>query len=336
MTILKQLHRAITVTVLDQQPTVVAYLDIVALKFPPDKLTFYTSDVFLFQPTASLAARTVDVFNPKNVCVISAGEETTVQVSVRANFGDKTVVIIVLVSMGRSVNQRQDHVFVLQVIKEGTVRIYVLVALMAYTVIRHVNVRMVQHVITCEQQCPPGYYGTTCRETCQCTNGAVCVHTDGSCICDGTGYEGLLCDNRMCPLDKFGVKCSETCKCRKETTEECHAVTGQCKCKPGWTGSDCSATCPDQFYGRHCSQRCDCEHAVGCNHVTGQCRCKAGYIGKRCSQQCPEGYHGDNCTELCDCKNSISCDHRDGHCSCKPGNVRFNPARVGHIQCLCN
>lgn len=39
----------------------------------------------------------------------------------------------------------------------------------------------------CNETCPAGYYGEGCREPCNCTNGADCDGTTGTCIC-APGY----------------------------------------------------------------------------------------------------------------------------------------------------
>lgn len=35
----------------------------------------------------------------------------------------------------------------------------------------------------CEKPCQHGKHGKNCASTCQCQNGATCIHTNGSCIC---------------------------------------------------------------------------------------------------------------------------------------------------------
>ena len=42
----------------------------------------------------------------------------------------------------------------------------------------------------------------------------------------------------------------------------------------------CSEQCPQGFYGKDCSFKCDCTNSP-CHHETGKCRCLDGYIGDR-------------------------------------------------------
>lgn len=50
--------------------------------------------------------------------------------------------------------------------------------------------------------CMPGYYGTECRETCQCQEGKPCNHITGECHCPD-GYEGDACDQRKRCIDYY-------------------------------------------------------------------------------------------------------------------------------------
>ncbi|KAF3688778.1 Multiple epidermal growth factor-like domains protein 11 [Channa argus] len=71
-------------------------------------------------------------------------------------------------------------------------------------------------------------------------------------------------------------------------TEEC--VHGRCvspdtcQCEPGWGGLDCSSGCESDYWGPHCSNRCQCQNGAKCNPITGACVCTDGYQGWRCEE----------------------------------------------------
>ena len=50
----------------------------------------------------------------------------------------------------------------------------------------------------------------------------------------------------------------------------CHASSGKCDCKPGWTGIFCDTPCPAGRYGQDCQEKCDCKNGATCSHITGK------------------------------------------------------------------
>lgn len=107
--------------------------------------------------------------------------------------------------------------------------------------------------------CAKGYYGDPgapggCRP-CACPsverNFADACHLlrDGtqSCAC-GRGYRGERCEK--CDYGYFGnplqgVPCQAClCNANGSVSDECDELTGQCNCKPGITGRDCSYCAP--------------------------------------------------------------------------------------------
>lgn len=50
----------------------------------------------------------------------------------------------------------------------------------------------------------------------------------------------------------------------------CHASSGKCDCKPGWTGIFCDTPCPSGRYGQDCQEKCDCKNGATCSHIKGE------------------------------------------------------------------
>ena len=99
----------------------------------------------------------------------------------------------------------------------------------------------------------------------------------------------------------------------------CHPWTGECFCKPGYSGSHCHRHCPILYHGPGCSNLCTCQNSAYCDHVNGSCLCSPGWVGDTCSEACPEGRHGPGCNQECKCQNGASCDPTNGKCDCTAG-----------------
>lgn len=61
------------------------------------------------------------------------------------------------------------------------------------------------------------------------------------------------------------------------TSLSCHPMSGECACKPGWSGLYCNEACSPGFYGEACQQICSCQNGADCDSVTGQCICAPGF-----------------------------------------------------------
>jgi len=42
--------------------------------------------------------------------------------------------------------------------------------------------------------------------------------------------------------------------------------------------------CAAGYFGKDCSEPCDCVNGAGCNHRKGHCICQPGWKGKRCDK----------------------------------------------------
>ncbi|KAF7235560.1 Platelet endothelial aggregation receptor 1, partial [Varanus komodoensis] len=145
----------------------------------------------------------------------------------------------------------------------------------------------------------------------------------------------------------YGLSCGSKCSC--QNADGCDPESGQCRCRPGWTGSLCtkpcscrngaacspkdgSCDCPPGFrgptcqrpcqpgrYGKRCSMACTCANHSACHPVDGSCACPPGWRGSDCSQRCTPGFFGQNCARTCQCVNQALCEAESGSCLCPPG-----------------
>lgn len=79
------------------------------------------------------------------------------------------------------------------------------------------------------------------------------------------------------------------------------------------------AGCESDFWGPHCSNRCQCQNGAKCNPITGACVCTDGFQGWRCEEPCENGYYGKACQLPCQCLNGATCNHETGECICASG-----------------
>ncbi|XP_006878485.1 PREDICTED: LOW QUALITY PROTEIN: N-acetylglucosamine-1-phosphodiester alpha-N-acetylglucosaminidase [Chrysochloris asiatica] len=119
--------------------------------------------------------------------------------------------------------------------------------------------------------------------------------------CTGQCWQGKDCMELDCGLSH----CSGHGLCTE---------TG-CRCKAGWTGSNCSEACTNGSFGANCAQKCHCQNGAACDPVYGTCTCPPGFTGDVCAQECPLGWHGPGCRSPCSCEHQCPCDPRTGNCS---------------------
>ncbi len=77
--------------------------------------------------------------------------------------------------------------------------------------------------------------------------------------------------------------------------------------------------CESDFWGPHCSNRCQCRNGAKCNPITGACVCTDGFQGWRCEEPCDPSFYGKDCLLECQCLNGATCHHQTGECLCAPG-----------------
>ncbi|KAK7476341.1 hypothetical protein BaRGS_00032400 [Batillaria attramentaria] len=228
--------------------------------------------------------------------------------------------------------------------------------------------------------CRNGTYGAHCEFNCTCNmnNTASCDPHTGNCTCR-PGWEGTTCSENVneckqtdrcgshamcndtkgsyvsCRNGTYGTHCEFNCTCNMDNTVSCDQHTGNCTCRPGWEGDDCSENvnectqtdrcgnhatfCRNGTYGAHCEFNCTCnmDNTASCDQHTGNCTCRPGWEGDDCSENvneckqtdrcgnhatsCRNGTYGAHCEFNCTCNmdNTASCDQHTGNCTCMPG-----------------
>ncbi|XP_059159686.1 G surface protein, allelic form 168-like [Physella acuta] len=181
--------------------------------------------------------------------------------------------------------------------------------------------------------CKPGWTGTNCDlDINECSNSSYCgqheechnLNGSAECRCV-SGYQkltpGALC--QVCDANHYGSNCNKTCSCNMTNTVDCDDVSGDCTCKPGWSGANCNTVCDANHYGSNCNKTCSCNmtNTVDCDDVSGDCTCKPGWSGANCNTVCDANHYGSNCNKTCSCNmtNTVDCDDVSGDCTCKPG-----------------
>uniref|UniRef100_A0A2C9KDW0 EGF-like domain-containing protein n=1 Tax=Biomphalaria glabrata TaxID=6526 RepID=A0A2C9KDW0_BIOGL len=142
---------------------------------------------------------------------------------------------------------------------------------------------VVNNVETC--LCPIGKIldsgNANCTDIDLCKNNPcsdTCAETpDGTHITCGCpsgkklALDGITCQS--CTEGTYGDSCSKTCSCTSANTISCDKVTGQCNCKPGWTGSSCSDDLNECLTTTSCQTNAHCVNTPG-SYV---CKCDLGF-----------------------------------------------------------
>ncbi len=91
----------------------------------------------------------------------------------------------------------------------------------------------------------------------------------------------------------------QECNCdNKYSTGNCAQSTGQCECKPQYSGKTCEY-CAEGYTDWPLCTACICNNigSIG-GTCYPPCRCKFGYLGPNCSE-CVDGYYGfPNCKRI--------------------------------------
>ncbi|XP_021347323.1 usherin-like [Mizuhopecten yessoensis] len=209
------------------------------------------------------------------------------------------------------------------------------------------------------------------------------------CLCDKTGILGFNTDCEKeggqcrCKSNVGGRRCDEckpgfynlnssnpfgcaSCGCDVQGTvaanQSCHAITGDCFCKPNVRNAKCDA-CQYGFYNLTydnplgcTSCQCNPQGSTSsfCNSQTGMCSCKDNIVGRQCDQ-CAPGFHdfAQGCLPCqCNVQGTVEdtyCDVVTGQCVCKintqgqrcsecrDGSFGFGASSVkGCYDCTCN
>ena len=133
----------------------------------------------------------------------------------------------------------------------------------------------------------------------------------------------------------------------KSISNECDAVSGQCPCYPGATGTKCDACEPGMYQcnSPDGAQECGCnvegtvDASIECAEVTGECTCIDTVVGLQCDQCEDQHWNFPNCLR----ESFINFSHRVfttfkifTACACDVGGSVDNHCHTTDGKCTCN
>eukprot|EP00062_Callorhinchus_milii_P012247 gi/632959081/ref/XP_007895420.1/ PREDICTED: laminin subunit alpha-5-like [Callorhinchus milii] len=173
-----------------------------------------------------------------------------------------------------------------------------------------------------------------------------CQHNTAGVNCEqcATGYF------RPFGISKEAPDGCRACSCHPEFTDGCEEGTGQCRCKPNYSGEHCNNCAPGYHNFPQCIgfpvspsespedpsagqiENCKCniegtvENTCLVDPYTQRCACKPHYTGASC-EDCAPGYFGDYCQQ-CYCYGPgvahQACNTKTGQCTCRRGFQGYN------------
>ncbi|XP_022089419.1 laminin subunit alpha-like isoform X2 [Acanthaster planci] len=182
---------------------------------------------------------------------------------------------------------------------------------------------------------------------------------EGGGVCQNCQHNtvGINCDQcapgfyRQAGVSLDSPDVCQPCNCDQTySTGNCAPITGECECRPQYTGTGCSQ-CNEGYYGYPTCQPCDCNFNGTQNKVCqvngGQCPCKPNFAGRNCDRCALGFYNFPECTPCdCDLIGSLDtiCDALSGQCSCRAvyGGRTCNECRNGFFNfpscqdCICS
>uniref|UniRef100_A0A3Q3E844 Usher syndrome 2A (autosomal recessive, mild) n=1 Tax=Hippocampus comes TaxID=109280 RepID=A0A3Q3E844_HIPCM len=208
--------------------------------------------------------------------------------------------------------------------------------------------------LSCDR-CEFGYWNLSHTDGCVPCNcdplgslSQFCEPEGGQCECK-PGVGGQRCDS--CGHGLTGLRLEgmcTPCNCSKEGTlpgtDLCDLQTGQCPCREGVEGMQCTNCAPNYFNTNGSFQGCaPCTCDPGgtvagsvCDSSTGQCVCMPTRYGKDCSK-CRTGFYlspDQNVCVECDChpRGAVhrKCESHTGQCFCAHPSVQGR--RCDHCQ----
>ena len=155
--------------------------------------------------------------------------------------------------------------------------------------------------------CAKGFHGPDCSAhtlaACpnSCSGHGACMVREASgppvCICHAR-FVGVACEAE--------VGCAASCNASMNGL----CVGGACQCYPGFTGPDCTLSCPFNCTGGHESSTGTAPRRGQCSAGGGGCVCAGGFHGAACEYECPSRClgHGTCSDGLCRCDHGFTGD----------------------------